>query len=218
MLFPSRKGSQNILFYFFSTLYPYLIIFSLFFRPGPVYAGPALTVRHDVNVDSKNNVGQSVPPRKFDVKISLLKNKDYYWSLLSSINKAGKEISASMYLFKTSSSHAGRADKLLDALARAAGRGVKVDFILDESGNRRSGIGAINRKTSKRMIKEGINVRFDDLRKTTHTKVIVIDRKTVFLGSHNLTNSALQYNNEISVKIESAEVAETVLAYLEGIE
>ena len=209
---------KNNLFYSSSLLAFYLIVFALFSLPDSAHTESTLSEKHWFNVSNDSDgVKQSGITDKFHLKTYLLKNEDFYWSLLASINEADKEISASMYLFKTSSSHSGRANKLLEAFSRAVRRGVEVLFILDDSRKKRGSVSAMNKKTSERMIKNGITVRFDDLKRTTHTKVIVIDRKTVFLGSHNLTNSALQYNNEISVKIESAEVAEDVLAYLKKI-
>jgi phosphatidylserine/phosphatidylglycerophosphate/cardiolipin synthase-like enzyme len=43
----------------------------------------------------------------------------------------------------------------------------------------------------------------------------VIDKRYIFLGSHNLTQGALKYNNELSVLIDSPEMAAEVRAYLE---
>lgn len=57
-------------------------------------------------------------------------------------------------------------------------------------------------------------MRFDSLRKTTHTKVVVIDGRYVYLGSHNLTHSALTRNNELSVLLDSPETAREITGYL----
>jgi len=202
-----------------SPLISYLILTSLFSFPKPAHAEPELFGRTNISSASRSGiVERSNESGQFKVKSSLLKNDEFYWELLSSINKAEKEISASMFLFKTSLSRSGRADKLLDALTGASERGVKVSFFLEQSGEKRDSVGAANRESAERLIKSGIGVYFDSLKRTTHTKVIVIDRKTVFMGSHNLTNSALQYNNELSVKIESAKFAEDVLSYLKDLE
>ena len=48
----------------------------------------------------------------------------------------------------------------------------------------------------------------------THLKVTVIDGRYVYLGSHNLTEGALRYNNELSVLIDSPEIAAETLTYL----
>ncbi|WP_243688574.1 phospholipase D-like domain-containing protein [Geotalea toluenoxydans] len=41
-----------------------------------------------------------------------------------------------------------------------------------------------------------------------------MDSRYVFIGSHNLTQSALQHNNELSVMIDSPEMAAEIKAYL----
>ena len=38
-----------------------------------------------------------------------------------------------------------------------------------------------------------------------HVKMVMIDNKDVFLGSHNLTKNAFELNHEISVLISEAE-------------
>lgn len=48
---------------------------------------------------------------------------------------------------------------------------------------------------------------------TAHVKIMVIDGKHVFVGSHNWTESALSYNNEYSVLIHSRQVAEEIIEY-----
>ena len=48
-------------------------------------------------------------------------------------------------------------------------------------------------------------------------KTAVIDSRYVYIGSHNLTQSALQRNNELSVLIDSPEIAAEVKAYLDRI-
>ena len=53
--------------------------------------------------------------------------------------------------------------------------------------------------------------------RTTHAKLVVIDRRYLFVGSHNLTQSALKYNHEVSVRIDSPPLAEEALAYLKSL-
>jgi len=47
-----------------------------------------------------------------------------------------------------------------------------------------------------------------------HNKLIVIDQRLILLGSHNLTQSALKYNNEMSVLIDRPELAREARAYM----
>jgi phosphatidylserine/phosphatidylglycerophosphate/cardiolipin synthase-like enzyme len=51
----------------------------------------------------------------------------------------------------------------------------------------------------------------------THTKLVVIDRRYLLIGSHNLTQSALKFNHEASVRIDSAPLAEEALVYMNSL-
>lgn len=55
---------------------------------------------------------------------------------------------------------------------------------------------------------------FDDPDVVTHLKVAVIDSRYIFLGSHNMTEGSLRQNNELSVLIDSPEIAGESLSYL----
>ena len=92
-------------------------------------------------------------------------------------------------------------------LGAAVKRGVAVDVLLEQSDDRNDDVTEGNRKAASRLKALGVRVAFDcpDLR--THIKAIVVDSRTILLGSHNLTYSALQNNNEVSVAIESPEMA-----------
>jgi phosphatidylserine/phosphatidylglycerophosphate/cardiolipin synthase-like enzyme len=57
----------------------------------------------------------------------------------------------------------------------------------------------------------------DSEKKTTHAKIVVIDRRFSFVGSHNLTHSALVINNEFSLLVDSRPLAEELLKYMRGI-
>jgi len=75
-------------------------------------------------------------------------------------------------------------------------------------------VDASNRETAARLREKGNTVIFDSPRVNTHTKTAVIDGRYIFLGSHNLTNSALKYNRELSVYIDSPPLAEEILRYI----
>jgi phosphatidylserine/phosphatidylglycerophosphate/cardiolipin synthase-like enzyme len=48
-------------------------------------------------------------------------------------------------------------------------------------------------------------------------KVVVVDGRFTLLGSHNFTQSALRYNHELSVLVDSPCLAGRVLLYLRRI-
>ncbi len=152
-----------------------------------------------------------------DCRATLLKNKDYFPTLVKTIDNARKEIVMSFFLFKTNGYRSNYPDRLVNHLIRATERGVKVKILLEIGKDSNSQINKNNIETAKRLKKGGIDVYFDSLHTKTHTKVVVIDRRYTFLGSHNLTSSALKYNNELSILIDSTKVARETLSYINSL-
>jgi len=153
-----------------------------------------------------------------DDRVQLLEDREYFPAFMKAIQGAENEIIMSFFLFKTANHKKSYTDRLLAALVRAADRGVTVRIVL-ERGNR--GHGSLtdksNGETASRLTGKGIDVRFDSPHVTTHTKVAVIDRRYIFLGSHNLTNSALKYNHELSVVIDSPSMAREAIRYINSL-
>ena len=145
----------------------------------------------------------------------ILQDKGYFPVVLNAIDGAEREIVMSFFLFKTKGYRSSYSDRVLAQLIRAARRGVTVKVLLERGNVPSAMIDTSNRFTARRLEQAGIRVVFDSPRTTTHTKVAVIDRRYVIMGSHNLTSSALKYNHEISVLIESPEMAEETLRYID---
>jgi len=150
--------------------------------------------------------------------IRLLEDGEYFPAFMQAIDGAKSEIVLSFFLFKTNGYSTSYPDRLAAALVRAAERGVRVRIILERgNGAKRSEVDTSNRETAARLKKRGIDVRFDSPEITTHTKVAVIDGRYIFLGSHNLTSSALKYNHELSVVIDSPPLAGETLDYIDSL-
>jgi len=145
---------------------------------------------------------------------TLLLNREYGAALLTGLREARSSIIVSCYLFKITKFPANMPRRVADELIRARQRGVDVTVILEQSRDESDFLNRENRATAALLTPSGIKVRFDSLRKTSHAKVVVIDDRFVFLGSHNLTHSALSRNNEISVRINSPEMAREIKTYL----
>jgi phosphatidylserine/phosphatidylglycerophosphate/cardiolipin synthase-like enzyme len=153
-----------------------------------------------------------------DDRVRLLKDGDYFPAFMEAVDGAKSEIIMSFFLFKTNGARTGYTDRVFAGLVHAAKRGVRVRITLERgNGTGDSQADASNRETAERLREEGIEVDFDSPRVTTHTKVAVIDRRYIFLGSHNLTNSALKYNHELSVCIDSPRLAGEILRYIESL-
>jgi competence ComEA-like helix-hairpin-helix protein len=145
-------------------------------------------------------------------EMQLLTDRDYYDALLAGIENAESEIVMAMFLFKTTDSPKNRPAILLHKLIEAAKRGVSIDVILEKS-DYDDDLNKVNRKVARELKRHNIAVRFDSPRTTTHAKLIIIDRRYTFLGSHNLSHSALTYNHEVSLLIDNRSLAERLLQY-----
>ena len=144
----------------------------------------------------------------------ILTNENFLPALLKSIDEAQNEIFISIFSFKAGEHKNSYPDKIVNHLAKAVKKGVKVYVILEKTQDKLDELNIQNRTTGKLLEEKGINVYFDSPNKTTHTKLIVIDQRLVLLGSHNFTQSALKYNNEISVLLEGPDLANNARNYM----
>lgn len=147
-------------------------------------------------------------------EIKLLLDKDYFPTLLDAIKNAKSEIDVAMFLFKTTPSAKNRPAMVLETLAAARKRGVKIEVILEKSAYD-DDLNRENKHAARLLKNRGIPVRYDRGKRTTHTKLVVIDRRYSFIGSHNLTHAALGINHEASLLIDSKALAEKLLRYIQ---
>ena len=158
-----------------------------------------------------------LPPFFQSCSLTILENRDYFPALKDAIDRAKKEITLSYYHFKTKGPPGNYPNVILTSLMDAAKRGVKVTILLEQSRDDTESTGKDNRATMGKLRKAGIRVYLDTPEKTTHTKMAVVDGKYTFIGSHNLTQSGLKYNNEISVLIDSPQAAAEASDYIKSL-
>jgi phosphatidylserine/phosphatidylglycerophosphate/cardiolipin synthase-like enzyme len=163
-----------------------------------------------VAADSKKFVQNS----SAEFQSAILTNEDYLPALLKCIDEAQNEILISIFSFKIDEHKNSYPDRILNHLAKAVKRGVKVIIVLERTDNKSDELDIQNRQTGKLLEERGISVYFDSPRKTTHTKLVVIDQRLIFLGSHNFTQSALKYNNEISILLDNSDMAKNARDYI----
>ncbi len=149
-------------------------------------------------------------------EVRLLTDAEYYPTLQSMIGHATQSIDLAMFLFKTTGSSRNRANALVQDLVAARKRGISVTILLEKSGYDHD-LNQENRKVGAYLQKQGLAVRFDSERTTTHTKVVVIDRRYSLVGSHNFTGSALSHNHEATLLVDNQALANELLEYMRGI-
>jgi len=150
-------------------------------------------------------------------RLTLLKNREYFHALSERIREARTQIVMAFFLFKTNGHPNSYPEVILQELGNAARRGVRVVLVLEQDAKPDSTINRDNRNSSEQLKKAGVEIYFDSPKRTTHTKLAVIDGRYTFVGSHNLTQSALKHNNELSVLIDSPAVAEKTLNYIKDL-
>lgn len=188
-------------------LRPSALILCLFALASPALAGQ-LTI---------NTATQAELTTLPSSKIRLLTDSDYYQVLVEHIQKASRRIDLAMYFFKVTGSSRNKPAQLVRELAKAQRRGVKVQVILEKSGYNES-LNKENERTAQALREKGITVRFDSAAITTHAKVMVIDQRFCFIGSHNFTHSALTYNHELSLLVDDTHLARQLLQHLNEVE
>jgi phosphatidylserine/phosphatidylglycerophosphate/cardiolipin synthase-like enzyme len=146
-------------------------------------------------------------------RAELLENRAYSGALLTRVREAKRRIICAFYLFKVGDNPGNLPAAVVAELVKARQRGVEVTVILDLGKSTR----LENRTAAGILLQNGVRVRFTSRRRTTHVKAMVIDDRYVLMGSHNLTQSALAYNNELSVLLESPELAARATRYLEAL-
>ena len=75
-----------------------------------------------------------------------------------------------------------------------------------------------NRRTARFLAERGVLVYSDMSGTVVHAKLAVIDRRLVFIGSHDLTQQSLGRYREASMVVDSPTIATSVLGFIESLE
>lgn len=105
---------------------------------------------------------------------------------------------------------------LIEQLIAARRRGVDVKVILERR-EEKDRVSTSNLKTGALLSRGGVEMRYDPLHTTTHSKLLIIDGEISVVGSTNWTYSALEKNHEVSVLIRSPQVARTLQDYFQEV-
>lgn len=139
--------------------------------------------------------------------IGNLINEQYYYQLQTIIGEAKKSIDICMF-------HISFADKkhptvkLLEALLEAKERGVKIRVLVDKDRETDPyGSVIINSNAIKYFIENGIECREDNSDVLLHSKFLIFDKKTIVIGSHNWSAGSYFQYEDISLFIESKQLA-----------
>ena len=148
----------------------------------------------------------------------LILNEEYFQVAHREIQNAKESIYLISYLFLLYDYQDAYSNRLLNDLIEAHNKGVDVRVILEyPKPEYMKEEGPENQKAYEKLREAGIDVRFDSAERTTHNKVLIIDRETIIVGSHNYTFDGLKYNNEVSLLLKDREKAEELIKYFKQI-
>jgi phosphatidylserine/phosphatidylglycerophosphate/cardiolipin synthase-like enzyme len=125
----------------------------------------------------------------------LVQPQDGTKPIVDAIDGAGKSVWLQIYMLTDAA--------VIDALARAAARGLEVRVLLEENpynpGNPNGGL-SINKTIAANMQQRGIQVNFtSDTFAFTHAKTMLVDGATAYVLTYNLTKAATESNREFGV-------------------
>ncbi|MBC7472683.1 MAG: DUF1669 domain-containing protein, partial [Candidatus Sericytochromatia bacterium] len=95
----------------------------------------------------------------------------------------------------------------VDALLAAHARGVKIRIMTDTDNMTDKENATLPRKQITDLKNAGIEVKEDHRSGIMHNKFMIVDNKTVWTGSMNLTSNAIYRDNNNSLRLESTQLA-----------
>lgn len=145
--------------------------------------------------------------------VLFLPDKAYFGNLTNYLESANTSVYVVMYVMKYDPrEYSDPVSILLRKLVDLKNRGVDVKVIVDDETY------DSYPETIEFLVRNGVAVKLDESNgRTTHSKIVVIDGKYVFIGSHNWTESALTRNHETTLLVNSTELARQVVEYIESI-
>lgn len=122
--------------------------------------------------------------------------------ILNLIDSAHESIYIEVYILSS--------ETVVEKLIEAHNQGLDVKVIMEKR------MGGNNQDFYEDLKNAGIDVRWASYDyKLTHSKIIIIDKKKVFVGSHNLSDSAIYFNREASVILEGSIVQDFLQLFYE---
>lgn len=155
-------------------------------------------------------------------EVDYIPPRSYFATVQREIERAQTSISVCLYLFSFQPNESrSEVFRLAESLKKAHDAGIKVDVLLDQNidfaGEEGASVEAKNLAAYVFLRKSGIPVYFDNATTMTHAKALIIDEKTVIVGSSNWSRAAFDVNEETNVLIRSTSVAQAMLKALRAI-
>lgn len=126
---------------------------------------------------------------------------NYSLVLLELLRQAQCSVHVVMYRISYYPQYRGSlSNEILQGLIDAASRGLDVKVLLDDCAFYPDSAEA-NLEAALYLHLHGIEVRLDDPAETTHAKLVIVDKKSVLVGSTNWNYYSLEKNNEVDLAL-----------------
>lgn len=156
-------------------------------------------------------------PTEFNCKVTPLLGGYFFEELIKSLGEAKDSVSAIQYQWKWNiHERQSKVQRLGAEIAKARSRNVNVFIILNQESPNRN-LTKINSVTNDQLARLGCQVRMLRTASILHSKIWIIDKKYIFIGSHNISGRSLTINEESSVKIESETFADFMQKYFNNL-
>ena len=154
--------------------------------------------------------------------IRLLADGDYAPAIERLFREATTSIDVTMFSCVLPDAPSARhpVRRLLDVLAERAKAGVHVRVVLDHgvpAGRLKEGEEPPSDNGARYLKDAGVDVRWDEDKRTTHSKSLTVDGRWCVVGSTNWSASALTRNREQSVLLDSPELAKDLGKQFDGL-
>jgi len=133
--------------------------------------------------------------------------REYPDLVIEKVKNAKQSIKILMFAWRWYDGEQGtKIQKFNNEIIRARQRGVDVRVFVN--------FGFITQKFREC----GINIKQPLSKKMLHCKMIIIDEKMLFLGSHNLTKNAFEINHEVSTLIDDPAAVEKCSRFFDNLQ
>ncbi|HPC19065.1 MAG TPA: phospholipase D family protein [Kiritimatiellia bacterium] len=146
-------------------------------------------------------MGQDAPA----ASATILPTEAFGQALTPTVQAATQSIWIAAYYI--SGNITGPIQQFYDTIREKAHAGLNVVLVCEFSAGTRPAIRHATLNYADTLARDGVTVRFIQGYKTMHKKMIIVDGKTVLLGSANLTVAGTTGSNEMNVRIDSPEFA-----------
>lgn len=197
--YEALTNNEEVSFKIYAYKYPVEVL-NYFYNPfeGQVKA-PVILKKMRINTDAL------IKAEEF----SFLESYKYFYKLKKELLHTKKSVKIKMFLIRTvSMNDDDKVYQLLSILKQLKEQGKKIDVSLDASMEKE------NMPVYNLLKSYNINVRFSSDKIIMHTKIVLIDDKKIFCGSHNWSNSSFNTNREVSIYCKSSEIGKYLLKNL----